>query len=430
MTFDRRTFTGALIAAALLVMLWWSFGPRSPAQWTEQDLAMLQSLSIDSLPPLPADPSNAVADSDEAASFGHRLFFDTRMSANGTVSCATCHQPERFFSDGLPKGRGIGLSGRNTRSIVGTAYSPWLYWDGRKDSQWAQALSPLEDPAEHGGNRMQYVRFVSEDAEYRRLYEHMFGPLPECTDRQRFPAAAAPLDDTELASAWQSMTPQDRRQVDTVFANIGKAIAAYERRIMPGPSRFDAYVRALLSGNEKSAEGLLSDDEVLGLQLFIDEARCTECHNGPLFTNNEFHNTGMLTFPGELPDRGRIDGVRKVMTDPFNCLGEFSDDPARNCPELTYVRTGIELVGATRTPSLRGVAGTAPYGHKGQQETLADVLDQYNRSPLAMIGHNEAEDPLGLSRRELRWLEAFLNSLDAPLATSPEWLQAPPSHLN
>ena len=158
---------------------------------------------------------------------------------------------------------------------------------------------------------------------------------------------------------------------------------------------------------------------------FIDEARCTECHNGPLFTNHEFHNTGILSFAGEVPDRGRIDGVRKLLADPFNCLGDYSDDPLRNCPELTYVRQGIELLGATRTPSLRNLGSTAPYAHKGQQASIADVLDQYNRSPLAMIGHNEAENPLGLSRRELRWLEAFLVSLDAPLATAPEWLSPP-----
>jgi cytochrome c peroxidase len=106
-------------------------------------------------------------------------------------------------------------------------------------------------------------------------------------------------------------------------------------------------------------------------------------------------------------------------------LGEFSDDPERNCPELTYVRTGTELIGATRTPSLRNLEGTAPFQHKGQVETLAELLDLYNRAPLAMIGHNEAE-PLGLSKRELRWLEAFLLTLDAPLATDPEWLSPPP----
>ena len=415
----------AVLALAIIAAGWWMFGPRSPAAWTDADLEVLRSLSIDSLPSLPADPSNAVADTEEAARLGHRIFFDTRFSANGAVSCATCHQPARNFSDGLPKGRGIALSGRNTRSIIGSAYSPWQYWDGRRDSQWAQALSPLEDPAEHGSNRMQIVRHVSEDDSYRAAYESLFGPMPDFSDSMRFPEAAAPVDGTERARAWNAMSNDDRHLVNRAFANIGKAIAAYERKILPGPSRFDAYVRALASGNENVAAGILSNEEILGLQLYIDEARCTECHNGPLFSNHEFHNTGMLSFPGEMPDRGRIEGVRKVLDDPFNCLGDYSDDPARNCPELTYVRTGIELVGAMRTPSLRNLAGTEPFGHKGQQETLADVLEQYNESPKAMIGHNEAEFPLGLSRRELKWLEAFLLTLDAPLATDPEWL-APP----
>ena len=220
------------------------------------------------------------------------------------------------------------------------------------------------------------------------------------------------------------MPREAQHLVNSVFANIGKSVAAYERKILPGPSRFDAYVRAVLSGNRDTSQALLTNAEVLGLQLFVDEARCTECHNGPLFTNNEFHNTGVLSFAGELPDRGRIEGVRKVLQDPFNCLGPYSDDPARSCPELTYVRTGIELIGATRTPSLRNLGDTAPYQRKGQLGTLGEILDLYNRAPLAMIGHNDAE-PLGLSQRELAWLEAFLNTLDAPLATGQEWLSPP-----
>ena len=417
---------GATIAViTLLATGWWYFGPRTPATWTEADLALLQSLSIDNLPSLPPDQSNAVADNEAAARFGQQLFFDTSLSGNGAVACATCHQPERRFTDGLPKGRGVALSGRNSRSIVGTAYSPWLYWDGRRDSQWAQALSPLEDPAEHGGNRMQYVRFIANDSAYRASYEALFGPLPDVGDPNRFPDTAAPIANSDARAAWESMAPGDRKLINVVFTNIGKAIAAYERRIMPGPSRFDAYVRALLSGNESTAQGILSNEEILGLQLFIDEGKCTECHNGPLFTNNEFHNTGVLSLPGDLPDRGRINGVRLVREDPFNCLGEFSDDPERACPELTYARSGIELIGATRTPSLRNLGGTAPYSHKGQHESLASLLDLYNRAPLAMIGHNEVEVSLGLSNRELKWLEAFLNSLDAPLATEPEWLIAP-----
>ena len=416
---------GITIAVILaLGAAWWQLGPRFPHAWSDADLETLASLSIDSLPPLPPDPSNAVADNEDAARLGQRLFFDPGLSGTGQVSCATCHIPGKRFTDGLPKGRGIGLSGRNTRSIVGTAYSPWHYWDGRRDSQWAQALSPLEDPAEHGGDRMTYARFISKDNAYRERYEALFGPMPDFANPTRFPGKASPLADAQARAAWAAMTESDQQLVNSVFANIGKAIAAYERKLLHGPSRFDAYVRAITAGDTAAAD-ILTTEEILGLQLYIDEARCTECHNGPLFTNNEFHNTGMLSFPGDLPDRGRIEGVREVQQDPFNCLGDYSDDPVRNCPELTYVRTGIELVGAMRTPSLRNLGGTAPYGHKGQQETLADVLEQYNRSPLAMIGHNEAENPLGLSRRELSWLKAFLLTLDAPLATSDEWLTVP-----
>jgi len=424
MTPRRRKMFGVLIATSVALWGWWSYGPRTPATWTEADLSVLRSLSLDSLPPLPADPSNAVADDPRAAKFGHRLFFDTRLSANGAVSCATCHQPERQFSDGLPKGRGIGLSGRNTPSIVGTAYSPWLYWDGRRDSQWAQAISPLEDPAEHGGNRMQYVRFIANDPDYRSEYESIFGSLPDFSDPVRFPDAAAPIDDPQINAAWQAMTPGDRRRVNAVYANLGKSIAAYERLILHGPSRFDEYIAEISDGETNSSPAILTDEEILGLQLFIDEARCIECHNGPLFTNNEFHNTGILSFPGELPDRGRIDGLKQVQADPFNCLGDFSDDKNKDCAELIYVRTGIELVGATRTPSLRNLADTAPYARKGQQATLADVLDLYNRGPLAMIGHNEAEE-LNLGSRELQQLEAFLSTLNAPLSTADMWLTSP-----
>ncbi len=106
--------------------------------------------------------------------------------------------------------------------------------------------------------------------------------------------------------------------------------------------------------------------------------------------------------------------MQEALANPFNCLGEYSDDPLQQCDELEFVRQGPELVGAFRTPSLRNVAGTAPYMHKGQVPTLAEALLHYNKAPDAMIGHNEAK-PLGLNSRELRQLEAFLNTLTAPL---------------
>ncbi len=386
----------ALLATAALAAGAWHFRPLSPAPWTDAEVEILRSLWIGSLPPLAPDPSNAVADDPRAAKLGQQLFFDTRMSANAAISCASCHQPERRFTDGLPKGQGIANSKRNTRSIVGVAYSPWLYWDGRKDSLWSQALAPLEDVNEHGSDRIKVVELVTQGAEYRDAYEKLFGVF----------------------------NPAQNDVVDTAFANVGKTIAAFERLLMPSPSRFDHYVAALLDGNESGNISALSTDEILGLQLFIGEAGCTQCHNGPLLTNHEFHNTGVISFPGEVPDKGRVAGVRQLLADPFNCVGAYSDDTEKHCTELEYVRTGSELTGAFRTPSLRNLENTSPYMHKGQIGTLMEVLEHYNAAPFAMIGHNEAK-PLNLSSRELKQLEAFLNALAAPIAAPDQRLGVP-----
>lgn len=181
-------------------------------RWSPNERAMLRSLTLSSLAPLAPDPSNRVADNPRAATLGHALFFDTRLSGNGKVSCATCHVPTADFQDGTPLARGVGMTTRRTMPIAGSAHSPWQFWDGRADSQWAQALGPLENPAEHGSSRMQLAHVIA--AHYRGEYESVFGRLPDLS-------AAAP------------------RQIAHVYANIGKAIAAYERRIEPGQSRFD-----------------------------------------------------------------------------------------------------------------------------------------------------------------------------------------------
>lgn len=382
---ERLSIAAAVVVAAVLVSIWY-LRDADPAPWSDAEITLLRSLWIENLPELPADPTNAVADNPIAAGFGRRLFLDTRFSANGQVSCATCHQPARRFTDGLAKGRGIGQSKRNTPSIVGTAYSPWLYWDGRRDSLWAQALSPLEDPAEHGIDRRRVLEVVAADDGYRRTYEELFGASPATT--------------ADVA-------------IDKAFANVGKVIAAFERTVLPTPSRFDQYVAAVVARDAELQQALFSGDEVRGLRLFVGKASCMQCHNGPLFTNNEFHNTGVLSSVGEVPDKGRADGLAEVLQDPFNCRGQFNDAPTPRCDELDFARSGPELVGAVRTPSLRNLDGTAPFMHKGQLDTLAAVLEHYNEAPDAMIGHNEAE-PLGLSARQLRQLEAFLGTLAAP----------------
>ncbi len=391
-----KRYMQVAVVVAVIAALWYNW-PATPRPWTTADIEILRSLSIDSLGPLPIDATNAVADNPLAAQFGHALFFDARLSANGGISCSTCHQPERHFTDGLPKGQALGTSKRNTQSIAGSAYSPWLYRDGRRDSQWSQALSPLEDPNEHGTNRGQVLDVVISDPSYNKIYVELFGNLPVVSNPEA---------------------------VNIAFANIGKAFAAYERLLRPGRSRFDAYVAAVVAGDEAKQAELYSNDEIVGLQLFIGAANCTQCHNGPLLTNNEFHNTGVISFPGELPDKGRVAGVREVQSNEFSCDGPYSDDSGRVCPELDFVRTGPELIGAFRTPTLRNLENTAPFMHKGQIATLFEVLEHYNVAPMAMIGHNEAK-PLKLRARNVRQLEAFLLTLTAPLATDEQWLRAP-----
>jgi len=406
--------TAVALATALALIAWWQLRSTEPPAWNDAEIVVLQSLALDSLPPLPPDPSNAVADEPLAADFGAKLFLDPRLSGNEGISCATCHQPVRHFTDGLPRGQAIGTSKRNTPSIIGTAYSPWMYWDGRRDSQWSQALSPLEDPNEQGTNRVHVVRVVARDVSYRGQYETLFGLLPDVGDTARFPDVMEAALGLAWETPWSSMASDDRAIINRAFANIGKAIAAFERTLMPSASRFDHYVTAVINGDLQGQKATLTDDEIHGLRLFIGEASCTQCHNGPLFTNNEFHNTGVLSAEGELPDKGRVVGVRELLENPFNCLGDYSDDSKRQCPELEFVRTGPELIGAVRTPSLRNVEHTAPYMHKGQVATLAEALAHYNRAPDAMIGHNEAK-PLKLSGRQLRQLEAFLRTLSSPV---------------
>ena len=411
----QRFFAAAIVALVLLFVAseWWQ-RPASQSAWSKAQLATLRSLWIGSLPTPPPDPGNAVSGDARAVELGRKLFFDPRMSANGQVACGTCHQPIRNFTDGLAKALAIGQSARNTRSIVAAAFSPWQYADGRKDSLWSQALAPLEDPAEHGGTRMQYARFIYGDAQYRATYEDIFGELPDLADSSRFPAGAAPSADPAQLAAWTRMASADQRAINMAFANIGKAIAAFERTLLPQPARFDNYVEALLAGDERAARSIFNADEVAGLRLFIGKGRCTECHNGPLFSNNEFHNTGVLNHPGDLPDRGRSAGLRSLRSDEFNCLGDYSDDPEPACAELRFARDDKTLLGAFRTPSLRNVADTAPYMHKGQLNSLTEVIDHYRQARPALIGHNEAK-PLNLSRREGRQLEAFLKTLSGPL---------------
>ncbi|WP_045234890.1 cytochrome-c peroxidase [Deinococcus pimensis] len=388
--------------------------------WTTEQKATLRSLSLLSLPNLPEDRSNRYADDPRAVKLGHKLFFDTRLSANGKVACASCHQPQQAFNDGLPLARGVGRTDRKTMTVIGTAYSPFLFWDGRKDSQWAQALGPLESAVEHGADRTMLVKLLARH--YRAEYEAIFGPLPDLTG---LPDHAGPVKDPVIHANWDRLNPARRQQVDRVFVNLGKAIAAYERRLNPGESKFDRYVRAVLANDEDAMRQAFTRDEAAGLRLFIGKAGCTNCHNGALLTNQEFHNTGIPAAPGLPRDLGRANGAKQVREDEFNCLSAYSDARREDCTELRFLKVdGHELERAFKVPSLRNVARTAPYMHAGQKATLKDVLRHYNDAPDAPEGHSELK-PLHLSDADLDRIEAFLGTLDSPVSAPPELLRDP-----
>ena len=418
-TYRNLIFAVLLVFAGYVLLSNYTTTPT----WSIEEIKILRSLSLDSLPSLPKSESNEVADNQIAAEFGWHLFFDERFSYNGKISCSTCHIPDLYFTDGLTTAAGAQAGLRNTNTLVGVAYSPWQFWDGRKDSLWSQALAPLENKLEHAGTRTQYAHIISNDKYYRKKYETLFGPISDFSDTQRFPAIAAPVDDKEKNKAWQKMASEDQEVVTEVFVNTVKAIEAYERLLLPSRSRFDDYVQGVIE-NDVDKRKNLSKDEAQGLKLFIGKAQCINCHNGPLFTNNEFHNTGILPAARQLPSMGRVEGVREVLKDHFNCLGQYSDTDSEKCAELRFAKQGDDLIGAHKVPTLRSIVETAPYMHAGQQATLEQVIDHYNEAPLALIGHNESK-PLNLSNKEKKQLKLFLHSLSSPLATDPKWLESP-----
>jgi cytochrome c peroxidase len=325
----------------IVAICMWAVSPVCADHWSVVEENVLRSLWIGSLPPLPKDISNKVADSLKAVNLGHRIFFDPRFSADGNISCATCHQPGRAFTDGLVDARGIGQVRAHTPSIIGVAYSPWFFRDGRSDSLWAQSLSPLENQVEHGSTRTHYAKVLYSDSKYRAAYEELFKPLPMLLDDERFPTVATPnsgptvyakipnrKDNDKIVTPdmiWEKMKFEDRLVVNRIFINIGKVMAAYERLLLPGASKFDKYVEAVLNKDINAQTELFDEDEVAGLGIFIGKGNCVQCHNGPLLTNNDFHNTGVKSRYGAQTDKSRSEGILFVLSDPFNCFGAFSD---------------------------------------------------------------------------------------------------------
>ncbi len=420
-TARNASVCGAVLAAIAFTVTVGASPSATPLRdaWGRAELATLDSMHIRRAVALPADPSNAYQQRDDAARLGQALFEDARFSRNGRVSCASCHDGARQFEDGKPLGQGVATGRRRTMPVMGAMHSPFLFWDGRKDSLWSQALGPLEDAAEHGGNRVRLVRVLLEH--YRGPYEQVFGRLPELPV---LPPDASPVGSDAEKAAWDAMPAAARDQVNRIFANMGKAIAAHESRIHYGPSRFDRYVEATLAGDGQGQHALTAQ-EVRGLRLFLNQGQCATCHNGPLLTDHAFHNTGVPPRDAGRPDRGRAEGVRKLLADEFNCLGRYSDARVDACGELNFLATDDPgQLAAFRTPSLRNVAARAPYMHAGQFASLDEVVRHYARSPKAALGHSELARPgerhaerqaITLSPQDVDDVVAFLATLTGPV---------------
>lgn len=400
-------------------------------QFTSTEIAFLNSFTLSALPALKPSKSNEIAQSAAAAKLGQQLFFDTRLSASGHISCASCHQPRQYFTDGLVTAMGIAEGRRNTPTLVGSAYSHWFYWDGRKDSLWSQALGPLEDVKEQGSSRVQVAYRLT--TQYTKTYQVLFDELPDLSDSQRFPRTANPFGSPKAQQLWAGMSEQDRHLVNRTFANAGKALAAYQRQLRPGTSDFDRFVAALVQKSPQKAQSIYSEDQVLGMRLFMGRANCASCHNGPLFSNFEFHNVGVPERDTQRVDLGRYAGVQQLVVDDFNCLSPYSDAKAEDCLELRYLKTqGKELVAAFKAPSLRNVAKTAPYMHAGQFPDLAAVIEHYNKPKPPFFDPKQQPNrphfdilPLRLKEQQKQQLIAFLQSLNSAIDSEAHWLVPP-----
>lgn len=365
----------------------------------------------------PLDATNGVAEQENAARLGQKLFYDARFSANGAVSCSTCHDPEKGFGDEKTLAEGIRTAGKNAPTALNTAWNRWFFWDGRADSAWSQALGPLENPVEHGSNRMAILKAVYEDPSLKAEYESVFSPLPDLND-PRFPAEARPIPDAvddPQNIAWETLSAADQDAINRGFSNVGKAIAAYERHLERRDSPFDRFV----AGEEDA----LSPEAQRGLALFVGEGNCTLCHSGPELSDREFHNLalGPREWLSSDPDYGRYAGITRLQQNPFNASGTYSDDPLAS--KVPYLLQTEEQIGQFKTPSLRNVALTGPYMHGGHFETLTDVIHFYSTlEEEGGEGHREEIlIPLDWSDQQIAEMVAFLESLTGE-AIPEEWL--------
>ncbi len=442
-----RSISAALVSAALATSAFVllscenqsssSASPAAPPLAVSPETARL-ILSLSPTPTTPSDPTNRVSSDLRAAHFGRFLFFDTSLSGNGALSCATCHQPDRAFTDGLPVADAAAIGTRNTPSILNAAHYPWLNWDGSADTLWMQAARPFEAAHELDSTRTTVVKAIALEPNRRAAYEAIFGQLPPASRFATMPDRATPVSETGSPEqlAWLAMSEPDRALVTEIFVNVCKAIAAYEHRLTSRNSPFDRFASAVATGDlqEWANQGNpgFGEAELEGFKLFSGRADCIACHAGPFFSDFAFHSVRVAPTSGPpQTDAGRFDGLATLTSSDLNAAGPYSDDVnAPRARRLEFMTNQSTNWGRFRTPSLRNVALTAPYMHAGQFETLDRVLDHYSTFEGALPpDHHDAQEqllrPLSLSPEERVAILAFLHALtdttlDSELRSPPD----------
>jgi cytochrome c peroxidase len=310
---------------------------------------------------------------------GEKLFFDHRLSGDGTVSCATCHDPARAFTDGRPVSIGIGgrAGERNAPTILNALYNKTQFWDGRVNTLEQQAALPITNPSEMGSATIDdAVSKIAGDADYQAQFLQAFGRAPNEQDMLR-------------------------------------AIATYERTLASFDSPFDHFI-----AGDKNA---ISESAKRGWELFNTKARCNLCHaltdkerDVTVFTDNDFHNIGIGIIRHRVVPlarqaerdlaQGRLQEIdQAAISRETSVLGRFLITKKQND------------IASFKTPELRNVMVTGPYFHDGSQETLWDVMDHYNKGDgRADPWLDEDIQSLALTEPEIDDLVAFLASLTSP----------------
>jgi cytochrome c peroxidase len=422
-----------------------------PAQhptFSEPERVLIATLAPRTLPPPPPDRTNRYADDPQAADFGLKLFLDPRFSGRllegdndgtpqtlgrkgetGRVACAGCHVPKSGFLDSRTRGYAISLAAgwgrRHAPSLFDIGQARLLMWDGRRDALYNQIFEAIESPVEMNSSRLFVAQQLSRF--HRKEYESIFGDLPHFDDPKEYPQIAPAQAGCQPKGVEPQLRcdgtahgmPGDRGEFDGLPAqkqdavtravvNMGKAIGAYERKLTCGPGRLDAWANGKADA--------MSDSELRGLKLFVGKANCVRCHSGPYFSDQRFHNVGLIPQTvavvfQDVVDDGAYGGIGAALKDPLNSRGRFSDGD----PDRLPATLGEELRGAYKTPMLRCVNRRLAFMRTGQIRDLSDVVDFFDKggSPQTLVGRNELA-PLNLVPAEKADLLQFLKTLDGP----------------